>query len=74
MRKNHPPILKEKKVGSVNKLSSFQKGLGRLNVFLIKITWSIGKCSWEGGKIQNEREVIEPKTIVLSKECRKKKN
>jgi hypothetical protein len=27
-----------------------------------------------GKKIQNEREVIEPKTIVFSKGCWKKKN
>jgi hypothetical protein len=39
-----------------------------------KITCSIGKCSWKGEKNQNEREVIEPKTIVLSKGCWKKKN
>jgi hypothetical protein len=26
--KNHPPILKERKVGSINKLSSCQKDLG----------------------------------------------
>ncbi len=28
MRKNHPPIVKERKVESVNKISPFQKDLG----------------------------------------------
>jgi len=28
MRKNDPPILKERKVGSENKISPFQKDLG----------------------------------------------